>query len=284
MAAFGFTYFRRCEAAGGNLLIENLYDVGKIKVERVQQTIESELVYPLLRGRDVFRWHASPSAHIILAQDPETRRGIPESKMKQRYPKTYAYLKIFEQQLRNRASSSVRRLMESGAFYSMFAVGSYTMAPYKVVWREQSSQFQAARIAPDQGRVVIPDHKLMAVSCSSLQEADYLTALFASSICRLLVASYVLSTSTSTHVLDHVAIPLFQAKDQTHKGLATLSKRCHEAVAKNDTEMIEELQLQIDELAAGIWGITSRELEAIQQSLKDTGQSESRSSTIDSED
>ncbi len=60
------------------LLIENLHDVGKIKVERVRCAVEPDLLYPLLRGRDVRRWHAEPSAHILLAQDPETRTGIPE--------------------------------------------------------------------------------------------------------------------------------------------------------------------------------------------------------------
>ena len=34
----------------GDLLIENLHDVGKIKIEHVQATIEPDLVYPLLRG------------------------------------------------------------------------------------------------------------------------------------------------------------------------------------------------------------------------------------------
>ena len=72
----------------GDLLIENLHDVGKKKVEHVQATIEPELVYPLLRGRDVQRWKAEPSAYIILAQDPKTRTGIPEFEMKREYPKT----------------------------------------------------------------------------------------------------------------------------------------------------------------------------------------------------
>ncbi|HXG65171.1 MAG TPA: N-6 DNA methylase, partial [Blastocatellia bacterium] len=252
------------------LLIENLHDVGKIKVEHVQTVIEPDLVYPLLRGRDVSRWYAEPSAHIILAQDPEARRGIPETEMKRKYPKTYAYLKKFEPQLRKRASSSVRRLMDSGAFYSMFAVGPYTMAPYKVVWREQSSQFQAAKIAPKDGKAVIPDHKLMAVSCSSENEADYLAALLGSAPCKLIVASYVISTSTSTHVLEHIAIPSFQAMNPIHKNLALLSKRCHEAAAEQDMDTVHSLEDEIDQLAANLWGIATSELKAIQNALRKT--------------
>src|SRR5262249_52267750 len=64
------------------LQIENLFDVGKIKLPEVTVAIEKDLVYPLLRGRDVKRWTAKPSSHIILAQDPESRKGIPESLMK----------------------------------------------------------------------------------------------------------------------------------------------------------------------------------------------------------
>ena len=55
----------------GELLIENLHDVGKKKVERVQASIEPDLVYPLLRGRDVQRWQdRNRQLYIILSQDP----------------------------------------------------------------------------------------------------------------------------------------------------------------------------------------------------------------------
>ena len=158
------------------------------------------------------------------------------------------------------------------------------MSPYKVVWREQSSQFQAARVASDGGKIVIPDHKLMAVSCSSLLEADYLTALLSSSICKLLVVSYVLSTSTSTHVLDHIAIPRYEPKDSMHKTLSTLSNRCHEAVAQGETEAVASIELEIDRLAAQIWGVTKQELDLIQRALEALDQPRQQRDTIDREE
>ncbi len=36
--------------------------------------IETELLYPLLRGRDVQRWNATPSLHILMVQDPRPRK------------------------------------------------------------------------------------------------------------------------------------------------------------------------------------------------------------------
>jgi hypothetical protein len=260
------------ESKGGNLLIENLHDVGKIKLDSVREAVESDLVYPLLRGRDVVRWRAEPSAHIVLTQDPETRSGIPETEMKRKYPKTYAYMKKFEEQLRKR-SGYKQYFDPSDPFYSMYNVGPYTMASYKVVWREQSSEFQAARIAPHNSKVVIPDHKLMAVACSSQNEADYLAALLGSSPCKLIVSSYVISTSTSTHVLEHIAIPRYNAKDKAHNLLSKLSEKCHAAAAKEDFDRIAALESEIDLAAAQLWGITDKELKAIQKALAETQKS-----------
>ena len=96
------------ELPGGDLLIENLHDVGKIKVEKVQAAIEPDLVYPLVRGRDVSRWHAEPSTYIILAQDPEEGKGIAEVEMKKTYPKTFKYFQNFEGEQRTNPRDTAR--------------------------------------------------------------------------------------------------------------------------------------------------------------------------------
>lgn len=254
---------------GGLLLIENLWDVGKIKVERVQTAIEPDLVYPLLRGRDVSRWRTEPSAHIILANRTDKLGGLPESELKRKLPKTYDYLKRFEGSkskpergtLRGRALYK-QYFKPTDPFYSMYNVGTYTLAPYKVVWREQSTEFQAAKSMSLAGKPVIPDHKLMEVACFREDEADYLTALLGSSPCKLLVMSYVISTSTSTHVLEHLAIPKHDPNDRLHIELAGLSKRCNIAAVRGDD--VSGLEAEIDSLAASLWGIAETELCAIQ--------------------
>jgi hypothetical protein len=264
------------ERPNGDLVIQNLHDVGKIKVPRVEAVIEPDLVYPMLRGRDVHRWHAEPSCHIILAQDPDLRKGIPETTMKLQYPKTYSYLKKFEGDpkrrkrgtLWGRASSSVRKLMETGAFYSMFAVGPYTMAEWKVVWRKQSSAFQATVVGLSREHIVCPDHKLMLVPCQEYQEAYYLSALLNASPSLMVVKSYVISPSTSTHVLEHVAIPRFDSRLPAHIRLSELSQECHEAAALDAESEVQKLEKEIDELAAELWSITPTELKAIQKALE----------------
>jgi hypothetical protein len=262
----------------GEILIENLYDVGKIKLPRTQVAIEPNLVYPLLRGRDVQRWRSTPSAHIILAQDPKTRQGIPEAKMRREWPKIYAYLKHFEKQLRQR--SGYRKYFKPTApFYSMYDVGPYTLARWKVLWREQSSQFQATVHTFQESQPALPDHKLMMVRCKSGKEAHYLCALCNSSPIALFVRSYAVAVSTSTHVLQHVAIPGYCGKP-VHQRLAALSKRCHEVVL-SDTNALRTTEAEIDELAAQLWGITPVELRAIQDALVEM---ESRPDSLNPDD
>ena len=74
----------------GLLLIRNLHDVGKTKVKQVEQAIEPDLIYPLLRGRDTDKWTTKTSCHILLAQDTKKRIGIDENWMKQNLQQTYA--------------------------------------------------------------------------------------------------------------------------------------------------------------------------------------------------
>ena len=58
--------------------------VGKAKraVPCVEAVIEPDLVYPLVRWADVARWSARPSGYLLLAQDPATRAGIDEERMR----------------------------------------------------------------------------------------------------------------------------------------------------------------------------------------------------------
>ncbi len=266
----------------GELLIENLNRVGKIKVEQHQVAVEPDLVYPLLRGRDVRRWCAEPSAHIILTNLTDRLAGIPESVMKIKYPKTYSYLRRFEGDPKNpewgtlRGRSGYRKYFKpTDPFYSIYNVGPYTMARWKVVWREQSALFQAAAIDGEDKRPIIPDHKLMLVPCKSGREACFLAAVLNSSPSLLVIRSYSVSTSTSTHVLENITVPQYDPSCENHQRIALLSRRCHDAAAQGDSDTIAALESEIDRAAARIWGITDNELRAIQDAFLELPQPES---------
>ncbi|WP_456413158.1 N-6 DNA methylase [Thiolapillus sp.] len=271
------------ERPDGLLMVRNVTEGAKRKVESITTELESDLVYPLLRGRDVQRWHASSSRHILMVQDSKTRRGIDENLLQQRYPKTWAYLKRFEQPLRERASfkryftrkDKHGHIVETAPFYSMFNVGNYTFAPWKVVWREQAAWFTVAVVGPGNKKVIIPDHKLMLVPCKNAEEAYYLGGLLNSAPATLTVWFYAISIQQNTHILNNIAIPKYHSSDTLHQAIATLSHRAHELAPlaysrdKAAQAELEQVETEIDHAAAQLWGLTEEDLQEIRASLKE---------------
>jgi hypothetical protein len=145
-----------------------------------------------------------------------------------------------------------------------------------VCWREQAEFFTCAVVASrkvaGQGKVVIPDHKLMFVPVGNEKEAHYACSMLSCSISVLVVKSYGVETQTSTHVLEYVRLPKFEAKDKRHQRLAELSAEAHELAAEATEpaqKQLAKVEAEIDEQAAAIWDISPTELREIQSSLAD---------------
>lgn len=256
----------------GLLVVRNITEGAKRKVEQVTTEIEPDLVYPLLRGRDVQRWAAVPSAYLLMVQDPKTRQGIDEEIMQVKYPHTWAYLKRFEPILRERKSQSVRRLMEIGAFYSMFAVGDYTFNPYKVVWTRVGVEITAGVLGPTDGKVSFPIETATMVGFDDEDEAYYFCALLNSSPGRSVAQSYAVhgtGSFGSPHILTNTRILRFSKDNYLHIELSKRSRAAHLAVAANDPESIKQIEEEIDHLSAMIWEINEAELKEIQWDLAD---------------
>jgi hypothetical protein len=272
----------------GDIIARNLSDIGK--AEGIEQmdgvALEPDLIYPLVRGRDVGRWKAESSAFLLNVQDAGKRCGYEENWMKDKYPLILGYLQKFKQLLRQRsgfkkyfckpAGKGTKKPLEPFApFYSLYNIGEYTLAPCKVCWREQSEFFTAAVAGSDKvaGRkkVIIPDHKLMFVPLDNELEAHYVCAAINSSPSVLIVKSYAIETQTSTHVLENVRVPKFDAENKRHRRLAELSQMAHTAAAKSepDNTSLELIETQIDKTAAELWDMTASELAEIRFSLAD---------------
>ena len=245
---------------------ENEWDVGKNKVKSISAEIENKLVYPLLRGREVKRWYSSPEIYIIVSQNPETRTGYNEDWMQKNLPKTWEYFKNFESILVNR--SGYKKYLDGESFYSIYNVSESTFSPYKVVWKSLANGSQAVVVgtAPvgKERKVIIPEHNTMLVPFQNSNEAHYFCALFNCSITSFLIVAYI-SWFYSTHVLENIAIPKFNSENSIHQDLSNLSKQCHEKTASGID--VTDLEEQIDELAAELWGLTKDELKDIKDSL-----------------
>jgi SAM-dependent methyltransferase len=264
----------------GLVVVRNLTEGAKIKVDEVTEPIEPDLLYPLLRGRDVGRWRAEPSAMILMVQDPVKRRGIDEKEMQTRYPRAYGYLKRFERVLRERAAfkryftrpERGGKVTETGPFYSMFDVGDYTFAPWKVVWPNIAAQLNAAVISESNGKIVVPQHIVTLVACESKEEAHYICALINSQCANFAARAYSQEGGKSfgdPHILEHIRIPRYEPSNPVHRRLVELSEAAHAAAQAGDEKRLQGIEAEIDRQAAQLWDLTDAELREIQQSLRE---------------
>jgi len=214
---------------GGVLMARNLHDVGRHTVRPFRGFLGAELVFPLARGRDIepFQWNPS-EVYIIVPQDG--MRGYPESLMRQRYRRAYRYLHRYRNQLLARSSYRRYHARAGAPFYSLWNVGPYSFAPFKVVWREIQKRFYSAVIGSQEDRwlgrkVVIPDHKLYFVPCDSEEEAHYLCAVLNAPIVGLAVQGYAVQTQVGTHVFEYIRIPGYDSSNAKHGELTAHSKQ-----------------------------------------------------------
>jgi hypothetical protein len=224
--------------ANGFVTIRNLAACGKLQLPVIEAEIESEVLYPLLRWRDVDRFSAIPSTWSIIVQDPATRVGLPLEVMQTKYPKTLAYLQQFETQLRNRAA--FQKYLPDAPFYSMYNISQETFSPIKVVWRRMDTRIRAAVVQPldvqfdlpfAQGRPIIPQETCSMLAVSDLNEAYYLAALLnRTSVHNLVAASSVQGGKGfgTPGMLDHLSIRRFDATNEMHIALAQLGRSASE--------------------------------------------------------
>jgi len=274
------------ERPDGLLMVRNVTEGAKRKVDQINTALEPDLVYPLLRGRDVQRWYARPSLRILMVQDPKTRRGIDEEVLQQQYPKTWAYLKRFEKILRERSGfkryftrkDKHGHIVETGPFYSMFNVGDYTFAPWKVVWPNMGNRVSAAVISSAGEKPILPQHILSLIPTDNAAEAYYISALINSIPFQFAVYAYSQVGSKSfgaPEALERIHIPRFNSTDALHRELSQLSRRAHVSAARAyrgeepAQAELEEVEAEIDHAAAHLWGLTDEELREIQASLEE---------------
>jgi SAM-dependent methyltransferase len=280
------------------LLITNPSLPGQKKiVKTVKQVVEKDLIYPLVRGRDVKKWYITRELGYILFPVDEKGETLPHEKLKLNHPKTWSYLRNFVQDLVRRDGepykSKLAPYREMGfekaekiapPFYWLFNAGP-SLAPYKVVWKyvagkiSGKAEFSTAVLEPVEDKLlgiktVIPNEKLMLIPFLNRDEAYYVSAILNSSVSQLLVASYVIETAISTHILERIKILKFNPNNSSHLKLSELSKKAHEIakrIYEEDREGMKEdlskIEEEIDRTVAQLYGITDEELKEIRKCL-----------------
>ena len=259
------------ESNRGECTVRNLGDVGRNKVDVETATIESDYVFPLLRGRDVQAWRATPSAHILAAHElRDFSEPVSLARLKRDAPLTFEFLRRFEKPLRKR--SGYKQLHgERPEFYVIGNVGSYTLAPYKVVFKDLTEIFQCAAVTPDHkghrdGKPAIPDHTLLFLTCDSEEEAYFTAGTLNSIPCRTALYSASSGVQTQRYFptdVSRIRLPNFEAKERLHREIVSLSEACHRAAAAHDESMAQaplKEEIELARRVAEIWGLSATEL------------------------
>ena len=200
------------------------------------------------------RWRYSTAGHVLIVQDPQTQRGYPEKWLQETHPLAWGYLKKFEDLLRERAAFKKFFDPEKDPFYSMYAISDYTFARNKVVWMDVSATMKATVITSSSGNnMPLPEHKIMLVATRSTREAHYAAAVLNSRPFDTVVTGYIVDNSVSTHPIENIVIPRFDAKNKTHARLAALSGHAHAAAAQGNDEAIQKAEDAIDQTVAILW-------------------------------
>ncbi len=213
-------------------------------VIRKSSIVEKEDIFPLLRGRDVHRFIATPQPGqcIIVPQ----RGMFGDEALPAARPRTFRFLSEFRAILERR--SSYRRFQRGKPFWSIWSTGDYTFAPYKVVWREMSGGgFVAAYVGSSDfcgdPKIVIPDHKVYFVPMRSEDEAAYLTAFLNSRMVAGAINAYASALSLGTSVTDYLNIPQFDEKNEIMVTMSQMAKRfrCGEVPSAEDEDKLDAM-------------------------------------------
>lgn len=251
------------KSPSGNLIITNLSHVGKKKAPKIENIeVEQELIYPLVRGRDLKRWKIDfANIYIILPHTEATgMHALPEDELKSRFPKTYRFftdprVKSF---LKSRRALIMRWGGSTKQWYSLFEVGPYTFSPYKVLYKGEVATDLVAAVASTissgflQSKIIIPDQTVHFIPMENPDEAFYVCGLLNSSYIRTLYKS-LRYKHPSTFLLEYVKLPKFNRESELQREIAIVSRELHAATANYDTKAVACLEAKLDSLVSNLF-------------------------------
>ncbi|WP_336025519.1 type I restriction endonuclease subunit M [Halobellus salinisoli] len=213
--------------------------------------LESEHIYPYLKSKHIVKYGLF--GHDLQLVPQQLVNDDNEDELRRKTPATYAYLNDHRDRLLDRSSS----WFDDGPFYSLFGLGPYTWADYKVVWCRLGFKPHFAVVStvsdPTVGeKTVVPGDHCMFVGTDDEREAHYLCALLNSAPYQrcLRDISSGGKSSLSKSTVERLALPEWTGA-APQRQLASLSQRAHEIVPEHvDCSKRAYNEKTIPELAA----------------------------------
>jgi hypothetical protein len=147
--------------------------------------LEDTYLYPLYKssdvGNDVLR---APRKYVLVTQRSV---GDDTSRIRLDAPETWCYLTRHQDKLDGRSSSIYRNRPQ----FSVFGVGNYTFAPWKVAISGLYKRLHFKVIAPIDGKPAVVDDTVNFLPCYSEAEAVFVADLLNSQFAREFLSSMI---------------------------------------------------------------------------------------------
>ena len=126
--------------------------------------LEEDFLYPLLKSSDLGNRRTTPRKVVLVTQ---RRTGDDTSWIRDVAPKTWKYLEDHSDKLDSRKSS----IHQNRPRFSIFGVGDYSFAPWKVALSGLYKSFTFVVVSPHNGRPVMVDDTCYSIPCKCEKEA-----------------------------------------------------------------------------------------------------------------
>ena len=248
-------WIKEKENINGKIIFENSPETSKKRIKQVTDVVEEQLVYPLIRGKDIYKWKYKTPYKIIVPYT-EDGRVISKKDLKMNFESTYNYFynksNGFVDILKNRGI--VKKHFNSlsnkeNPEYVLYDIGNYTFSKYKVVWKALASGMIATVVSSKNNKIVIPDHNVVMIPIEDEEEAYYLAGILNSEIVTKFVNAYI-SWFFSTHILENMDIPAFDKNNKDHIKVVELSEKAH-SLAEQDCD-VSEIEKELNNIVEKI--------------------------------
>ena len=147
--------------------------------------LESDYLYPMLKSSDIAKVCEPRPSRLMLV--PQRFVGEDTSLIERRAPQTWSYLESHSDLLQARASSIYRNRPK----FSIFGVGEYSFAPWKVAISGFYKDMNFVAIGPSSGKPVVLDDTCYFMPCRTQDEAVSIAEMLNSQIAREFFSSFV---------------------------------------------------------------------------------------------
>ena len=135
--------------------------------------IEPDYVFPFLKSSDLANSRIFPHRYVVV---PQFRTNDDTSLLQRSAPKLWRYLELHQTYLDSRKSSIYRNRPR----FSIFGIGDYTFAPWKIAVAGMYKSFGFIKIGRYLNKPILLDDTCYFLSCKTEAEADILLELLKS--------------------------------------------------------------------------------------------------------